>query len=150
MWQVLGVEKLDGDVDEIGPLLGKVDVQHLLQRNAQLWADVGLGRAGEDGNQTRANRRLFALGDGVGRGGDAVGLAPTFVDAVFKVDGRWEGECVSVDITGINKAGYVSIIRTRESQSAILLGLEDVQQSIEEARRVLRLNAAHQVSPSSI
>jgi hypothetical protein len=98
VWQVLGVEQLDGDVDEIGPLLGKVDMEDLLQRNDQLRADIRLGGVGEDGDQACANRGLFVVGDGRGGGGDAVGFGPALVDAVLEVDGRWEWECQWVSL----------------------------------------------------
>lgn len=55
---ILCVEEADGDVEEIGPLLGEVVVQDLLESCDELCADLRC-RGGDDWHQPIADRGLF-------------------------------------------------------------------------------------------
>jgi len=57
---ILLVQKIDGDVEEVGPLLGEVVMQDLLQGSNELCADLRR-RCGEDRDETSADDLLVAF-----------------------------------------------------------------------------------------
>lgn len=82
---ILLVQEVDGDVQEVGPLFGKVVVQDLLEGSDELGADLRR-RGGEDRDETGADGLLVAFGHGLESCLLVLDGSPTLGDAVLEVD----------------------------------------------------------------
>jgi hypothetical protein len=81
---IVCAEQLDGDVEEVRPLCGKVVGEDFLEGGNELSAHLG-SRGGEDGDQTVTERGLLLFRYGL-RKSVVLGRRPSFRDAILEVD----------------------------------------------------------------
>lgn len=83
-WRIVGMEQLQSDIHEAGPLPGEVEVQNPLDQLEQLLSNWAT-RGGENGEDTIAEALLLVFGD-QGVVGVVVASGPASVCPVLEID----------------------------------------------------------------